>query len=246
METTNAHGRETDMRERNGQAAPWIVVTGLDGSGKSGLVETLADALGAHRFRLPREGFVKRALWRSGQGRPMGDVQTDRLIFALDARLSNYEIRQWRRHHRCLVSQRGWTDNFVFGAVQGVSYEDTDRLLHVAELERPSAWIHLVADPDVAFERIRHDPDRDKYETRRFMRRQYEETVRLYEAIQAPTPVLAPLHDAPAILIDTTALSPDDVAHAAGAFLARVDDCAALAGGEGWTAPRREVASARA
>jgi thymidylate kinase len=199
--------------------APWIVVTGLDGSGKTGLVATLAARLDAHAFRLPCQPFVKPALWRSGDGAPMGDVQTDRLIFALDARLSNYHIREWRRRHRVLVSQRGWTDNFVFGAVQGFSYEETDRLLRVADLERPTALIHLVADPDVAFERIRRDPEGDKYETRVFMRRQYEETLRLYAAIASGIPALAALHDVPATLIDTTALDPDAVARAAAEFL---------------------------
>ncbi len=32
---------------------PWIVVTGLDGSGKSHLVDWLARRIGAKQFRLP-------------------------------------------------------------------------------------------------------------------------------------------------------------------------------------------------
>lgn len=203
--------------------SPWIVVTGLDGAGKTGLVAALAARFGAYRFRLPCQDFVKPALSRSGNGTAMGDVHTDRLVFALDARLSNYQIRDWRRRYPILVSQRGWTDSFVFGAVQGLTYADTDRLLGLADLERPSALIHLVADPDVAFERIRHDPDRDKYETRPFMRRQYGETLRLYAAIQSGARVLAPLRDAPATLVDTTHLGPADVARVAFEFLATVD-----------------------
>ena len=178
----------------------------------------------------------------------MGDVQTDRLIFALDARLSNYQIRAWRQHYRALVSQRGWTDNFVFGAVQGVSYEETDRLLRTADLERPTALIHMVADPDVAFERIRHDPDLgDKYETR----------------LVTPTPVRG---DRPAlrgdpetdpgpgrpsrerrwaVAIDTTMLSPAEVARASTDFLSRVEGFAWLAA-PARAAVRQEAASARA
>jgi hypothetical protein len=66
--------------------APWIVVTGLDGAGKTTLVTHLTKAHQAHRFRLPYHDFVKPALNRSGQGLSWGDVVTDRLLFAADAR----------------------------------------------------------------------------------------------------------------------------------------------------------------
>jgi thymidylate kinase len=186
------------------QAAPWIVVTGLDGSGKSNLTEQLAQALGAHAFRLPYHEFVKTTLNRSGYGSQFGDVHTDRLIFAADARVTNYYIREWRGVERALVSQRGWMDNYIFGAVQGVSYLQTDALLCAAELERPTAIIYLVADPEIAFERIRQDPDRDKYETLEFMRVQHRETLRFYQAVADRLPVLAPFFGIPTVLINTS------------------------------------------
>ena len=162
--------------------APWIAVTGLDGSGKTDLVRRLALNFKARSFRLPYHEFVKEGLRRSGGGTPFGDVYTDRLIMAADARLTNYRIRDWRRRHSLLVSQRHWLDNFVFGAVQGWSYAETDTLLRTAELECPSAAIFLVADPEVAFKRICTDPDADKFETPTFIRDQYRETLRLYRA----------------------------------------------------------------
>jgi hypothetical protein len=119
--------------------APWIVVTGLDGSGKTGLVRRLAHRCGAHWFKLPYHDFVKEGLRHSGDGTQFGDVHTDRLILAADARLTHYRIRDWRREHKLLVSQRAWMDNFVFAAVQGCSYAETDALLCTADLERPSA-----------------------------------------------------------------------------------------------------------
>ena len=51
-------------------AAPWIVVTGLDGSGKTGLVRRLAQRFGAHFFachitNLSRKACAARATVRS-------------------------------------------------------------------------------------------------------------------------------------------------------------------------------------
>jgi hypothetical protein len=110
-------------------SSPWIVVTGLDGAGKTTLVERLESSCAASSFRLPYHDFVHPCLARSGAGEPFGDVQTDRLLFSLDARLANYQIRDWRREGRTLISQRGWMDNFIFGAVQGLSYRQTDEML---------------------------------------------------------------------------------------------------------------------
>src|SRR5215472_18791405 len=128
--------------------APWIVVTGLDGAGKTTLVRSLCARHGGRSFRLPYHAFVKPAIARSGHGGPFTDVVTDRLVFAADARLTNYLIADWRRTDALLVSQRGWMDNYVFGAVQGVSWAETAAQLGTEELERPSAIIHLVAQPD--------------------------------------------------------------------------------------------------
>src|SRR5580692_406000 len=97
--------------------APWVVVTGLDGAGKTSLVQRLGEEYAGHRFRLPYHDFVLPALRQSGDGTPFGDVHTDRLVMAADARLTNSLIRGWRRRFLLLVSQRGWMDNFVFGAV---------------------------------------------------------------------------------------------------------------------------------
>jgi predicted ATPase len=56
--------------------APWIVITGLDGSGKTGLAQELARTRDGFFFRLPYHDFVLSALPRSGYGAPFGDVHT--------------------------------------------------------------------------------------------------------------------------------------------------------------------------
>lgn len=194
-----------------GTKSPWIVVSGLDGSGKTTLATGLARKMGARFFRIPFHDFVKPGITRSGDGTPFGDVHTDRLLFAADARLTNYLIRDWRAHGTPLVSQRAWMDSYVFSSVQGVSYDETAELLRPEDLERPSAIIYLVAKPEVAYERIKNDPHGDKYETLPFMRVQYKETIDFCEAVRAGQPLLALFREIPAILIDTTNLATGDV-----------------------------------
>src|SRR5579863_7195206 len=93
--------------------SPWIVVTGLDGAGKSTLVARLAEDLDAQKLRLPHHDFVRACLARSGDGSPFGDIHTDRLLFALDARLANYIIRDLEETASvsCL-NAAGWTISF--------------------------------------------------------------------------------------------------------------------------------------
>jgi thymidylate kinase len=201
--------------------APWIAITGLDGSGKTTLVRSLAEELDGFRFRLPHHGFVRQFLNLSGDGSPFGDVHTDRLLFATDARLTNTLIRDWRRTHPLLLSQRGWMDNFIFGAVQGVSYQEAEALLRPSELERPTAIVYLTTDPQVAFDRIAADNNGDKYETLEFIIDQHRQTLRFYEAVGAGLPALTAFHAIPATLIDTTTRTTDSVLHEARDFLRR-------------------------
>ena len=215
---------ERARRTRRKRSAPWVVVTGIDGGGKSALVERLFQGENVHRFRLPYHSFVASALNRSGHARPLADVLTDRLIFATDARLANYLIRDWRAEHALLVSQRGWMDNYIFGAAQGVAYRQTAELLKTAELERPSAIIYLIADPRVAYKRIRHDPQADKFETPAFLRTLYREIVRFHDAVRRRRAALGPFFGIPALCIDTTHLAPNDVLQRAEDFLRELLD----------------------
>ncbi|WP_197519402.1 AAA family ATPase [Mycobacterium sp. E2327] len=201
--------------------APWITISGLDGSGKTTLLRALCAELGGFQFRLPHHPFVRELLDVSGGGSAFGDVYTDRLLFATDARLTNTLIRSWRRTHRLLLSQRGWMDNFIFGAVQGVSYDEADALLRTSELERPSAIVYLTAEPRVAFDRISADANRDKYETLDFITEQHRQTLRFYESVGTGLPALAAFAGIPAIVIDTTAKTSEVVLAEARDFVTR-------------------------
>jgi hypothetical protein len=104
-----------------------------------------------------------------------------------------------------------------------VTYETTDFLLRTAELERPSAIVTLIADPEVAFARIQHDPDADKYETPEFLRLQHRETLRFREEVRGGHPVLASFAGIPDLLIDTTAVDEDAVYRCAVEFLSDLE-----------------------
>ncbi|OBG35059.1 AAA family ATPase [Mycobacterium sp. E3198] len=199
--------------------APWITVTGLDGSGKTTLLRALSEELGGFQFRLPYHRFVREFLDLSGGGSAFGDAHTDRLLFATDARLTNARIQSWRQVHPLLLSQRGWMDNFIFGAVQGVSYEESEWLLRTRELERPSAIIYLTAEPRVAFERISADEHGDKYETLDFITEQHRQTSRFYECVHAGLPPLAAFAGIPAIIVETTTKTTESVLKEARDFL---------------------------
>ena len=205
----------------NQPLAPWITITGLDGSGKTTLLRALCEELGGFQFRLPYHPFVRQFLDFSGGGSAFGDVHTDRLLFATDARLTNVLIRSWRRTHRLLLSQRGWMDNFIFGAVQGVSYEEANSLLRTSELERPAAIVYLTAEPRVAFDRIMADANGDKYETLDFITEQHRQTVRFYESVGTGLPALSAFAGIPAIYIDTTAKTTEEVLREAREFVGR-------------------------
>lgn len=195
---------------------PWIVVTGLDGSGKTTLVDMLENHLKEKnlkvmRTRSPHDKYLVETLLNvSGDGEPMKDRYTDRLIFALDNRILGTRIRQWDNsgEYDVILSQRGFFDSFVHGAVQGYGYSQIAELNQVDDLPKCSVMIHLCADSNIAYRRIKDDPDADKFETPAYMRRQEEETRRgYYELLDGQNADLSAFCDIKNFFIDTTELS---------------------------------------
>lgn len=204
---------------------PWIVVTGLDGSGKTTLVDNLEKyfterGLRVLRTRSPHDKYlVKDLLNVSGDGEPMKDRYTDRLIFALDNRILGTRIRQWDMSgdYDLILSQRGFFDSFVHGAVQGYSYRDIADLNHVEDLPRCTVMIHLCADSAVAYSRIKDDLDADKFETPAYMRKQEQETRRGFREVdklenleKVDNSDLSAFCGVKSFFIDTTELSTDE------------------------------------
>lgn len=205
---------------------PWIVVTGLDGSGKTTLVDMLEKYLTEKGFRVKRTRsphdryLIGELLNISGNGDPMKDRYTDRLIFALDNRILGTRLREWMDsgEYDIILSQRGFFDSFVHGAVQGYTYEQTATLNQIEDLPKCSLMLHLCTDSTVAYQRIKDDEDADKFETPQYMRRQEEETRRGYRLlIQGDNPDLAAFRDIPNFFIDTTSLTINETFHIASA-----------------------------
>ena len=198
---------------------PWIVVTGLDGSGKTTLLDNLEKFLIEKGFRVkkfhsPHDRYLIDTLLNiSGDGEPMKDRYTDRLIFALDNRILGTRIRHWQSsgEYDIILSQRGFFDSFVHGAVQGYTYEQIATLNQIEDLPQCSLMLHLCTDSTVAYNRIKDDKDADKFETPQYMRRQEEETRRGYRLLmQGNNPDLAAFHDIPNFFIETTSLTTEE------------------------------------
>ena len=192
-----------------------IVVSGMDGAGKTTLIQRLAKQFTPLRtecIHLPSSSFVNSALATSGQGTPLGDPWTDRLIFALDNRLTAYQIRALEAAGATdvLLMQRGWMDSYIYGSTQRVDYGTITNLVRPTDLPKPTCSIYLNCDPTIAYERIRNSKKVDKFETLAFMQAQYRETKRFYESLEHDA-ILGKIFDEPRFYLDTTALSTDEV-----------------------------------
>ncbi len=174
----------------------WIIITGLDGSGKTTLQDDLINYLKKQnktvkRYHSPYDDYLKSLLDLSGNGLPLKDSYTDFLIFALDHRLQNYRIKEAKEQYDYIISQRGPVDSFVHASVWGFSYEETYSILRMNELETCEILIHLNANPEIAYERIKNDKNADKYEYLEYIVEQSKETKKVFLEIQKENKYLA-------------------------------------------------------
>lgn len=199
---------------------PWIVVTGLDGSGKTTLVDMLEEHLTKNGLRVKRtrsphdKSFIGELLNVSGDGDTMKDRYTDRLIFALDNRILGTRIRQWMTsgEYDIILSQRGFFDSFVHGSVQGYTYEQIAALNQIEDLPKCSLMFHLCTDSTIAYQRIKNDENANKFRNPQYMQKQEEEIRRGYRMLtQGNNPDLAAFRDIPNFFIDTTSLTKAEI-----------------------------------
>lgn len=198
-----------------------IVITGLDGAGKTTLQKALANQYRNRRVKtlhLPYSEFVAGSLGISGGNSPFGDTWTDRLIFALDNRLAGYHIKALEGVTDLLITQRGWMDSFIHGSVQGYSYDTIAKLCQIDQLPAFDCSLYLNCSPEEAYRRIKQDKDKDKYEVLEYIKKQYIETESFYKNIHHD-PLLRKLFPEPSQYIDTTNLSYEDTVRRAVGFI---------------------------
>lgn len=192
----------------------WIAVTGLDGSGKTTLVDKLEKFLQeqgkkVYRSRLPHDKYLVKTLLNKSK-----DSYTDRMLFALDNRIFGTELRaiQEAGEYDIVLTQRCFLDSFVHGAVQGYSYEWIEQLNRVSDLPKTDIMVHMVAETSVAYQRICNDPDADKFEYPAYIEKQERETRKAYSNVLNGTdPALATFKDCKNIYVDTTQMTTDEV-----------------------------------
>lgn len=210
--------------------APWIVVTGLDGSGKTSLVDALEkwlseEHLKVKRFRSPHDTYLVHTLLNvAGSGSPDKDVYTDRTIMMLDNRILGQHVDQWRSSGKydILLSQRGFFDAFVHGAVKNIDYETTAKFNKIWELPACQIMIHLCAENSIAYSRICDDEDADKFETPEYVRIQEYETREAFKCLENKHKELRSFHNCKNLFIDTTTISEQETAKIAIAYLKEV------------------------
>lgn len=201
----------------------WIAVSGLDGSGKTTLVDNLQEwmttekGLSVMRDRLPHDRYIVKDLLNQSK-----DTYTDRLLFAVDNRLFGTMIEDVIKTEKydIILTQRCFLDSFVHGSVQGYSYSWIEDLNRVSDLPRTDVIIHMVADSRIAYSRICTDPEADKFEYPAYMRKQEIETRRAYtECIVGLNTDLQPFNKAHHYCIDSTKMTTEEVFEMAKAYL---------------------------
>lgn len=193
----------------------WIVVTGLDGSGKTSLVQNLETwfsqekELVVKRDRFPHDRYLVKTLLNKSK-----DSYTDRLLFALDNRIFGKQLEEMidSCKYDIIITQRGFLDSFVHGAVQGFSYSWIGELNQISDLPKCDIMIHMVCEASVAYSRICNDPDADKFEYPAYIGKQERETRRAYaEVVSGINPDLTHFNDCRNIYIDTTQMTIEEV-----------------------------------
>lgn len=193
--------------------AKWIVVSGLDGSGKTTLVDDLERWLKENnkrvmRSRLPYDEYLVKKLLNVSN-----DSYTDRMLFALDNRIFAEHFKKWQESQEfdIILTQRGFLDSFVHGAVQGYSYSWIADLNQIETLPKCDIIIHMVAEAETAYARIKDDPDADKFEYLTYIRRQEAETRRAYRELKKKNDDLGHFDNVTNIYVDTTQMMPTEV-----------------------------------
>ena len=197
----------------------YISVMGQDGSGKTTLRNNLADFFEAQgntviTAKSPCDKYLVGLLNNAISQNGYNDWYTEQLLFSFaDGLLSNYMV-QLKGHCDYFICQRGPADQYDHGITRsGRTYEQIHEIQRPERLAKFDMYIHMNCDAKVAWNRIRNDEDKDRYEYPEYFDTQVKNTKALYDNIcnVSEYPSLQFMADAKHIYVDSTYLSIDQV-----------------------------------
>jgi thymidylate kinase len=200
----------------------FLVFTGLDGAGKTGLIERLTPEFGGdvRKIHLPHDPKIRTELKLNSSIAPADTPWEDRKLFAEDNRLASKLVDTLVRSGTTVLSQRGWMDSFIHGRAVGYDYDTLDSINRVRELRVPDASIYLVCDPAIAWQRVKDDPTKDRWETPEYLAVQYQETITFYDRAAE---ILGGAFKEPRYLLDTSYMTPEEVKRSCLSWLGNMD-----------------------
>lgn len=196
----------------------FISITGQDGSGKTTLRNDLAYYFAEQgstviTAKSPCDKHTVNLLNHAISQNGYEDWYTEQLLFSfMDGLLSNYML-QLKGRCDYFICQRGPIDQYAHGVTRsGKAYAEIYQIQRPERLEKFEAYIHLNCDAKVAWERIKEDEGKDRYEYFEYFERQVPNTKILYEKIvNGNEPELEFLRSSKHYYIDTTELTTDQV-----------------------------------
>ncbi|HLD10549.1 MAG TPA: hypothetical protein VJB89_00580 [Candidatus Nanoarchaeia archaeon] len=180
----------------------WVVISGINGTGKTSLKEKLEIYFGEKgytiiNFKVPFHNWVTEMITLSGEGKSHGDPYTDELIFAASHRLESGMIKKWRAKYDILISKRFWGDQIPYAEVKGVPSRLIRTLTRYSELEKPDMIFFLDCEAEVALSRSKR---KSKYEYLEFMQPLRVNYLRFIDELKDSK--IPELKDTPYYLID--------------------------------------------
>lgn len=196
----------------------FISITGQDGSGKTTLRDNLAEYFAKKgkvvvTAKSPCDKHTVDLLNHAISQNGYEDWYTEQLLFSfMDGVLSNYMMQL---NGKCdyFICQRGPIDQYAHGVTRsGKEYNEIHSIQRPERLEKFDVYIHLNCEAKTAWERIKEDEGKDRYEYFEYFEKQVPNTKILYDNIvNGNFSELEFLRSSKHYYIDTTAYTTDQV-----------------------------------
>ena len=201
-----------------GRETKYISITGQDGAGKTSLRDGLARYFAEQDFlvmtsKSPCDPHVVDLINNGLSQNGYKDEYSEQLAFSFtDGLLSNY-MYQLDGRVDYFICQRGPIDQYAHGITRsGWDYSKIYQVQRPERLAKFDVYIHMNCDPEVAWERVKDDTHKDRYEYLEYFKPQSVNTQKLYDAIvSGHEPELEFLRVSKHYYIDTTYMTIEQV-----------------------------------